>query len=89
MPAGHQRVGAPGEGHAFGRLQLGGGDDYELCFTAPASNALAIEQALADCEIFATVVGRITREPGLRLTTPAGEPFELGDAGFSHFEERP
>ena len=71
------------------RLQLGGGDDYELCFTAPASNARAIEQALADCEIFATVVGRITREPGLRLTTPAGEPFELGDAGFSHFEERP
>lgn len=71
------------------RLQLAGGDDYELCFTAPASNALAIEQALAGCDAFATVVGRITREPGLRLTTPAGEPFELGDAGFSHFGEGP
>jgi len=68
------------------RLQLAGGDDYELCFTAPASNALAIEQALSACDTFATVIGRITREPGLRLVTPAGEDFALGDeSGFSHF----
>ena len=26
-------------------LQLAGGDDYELCFTAPASEAFAIELA--------------------------------------------
>ena len=68
------------------RLQLAGGDDYELCFTAPASNALRIEQALAGCDTFATVIGRITREPGLRCVAPSGDEFELGPAeGFAHF----
>ena len=68
------------------RLQLAGGDDYELCFTAPASNALAIEQALAGCDTFATVIGRITREPGLRCLAPSGEEFAPGpDEGFAHF----
>ncbi len=68
------------------RLQLGGGDDYELCFTAPSTNALAIEQALAVCELNATVVGRITREPGLRLLAPDGSEFvQDAAAGFEHF----
>ena len=68
------------------RLQLAGGDDYELCFTAPASNALAIEQALAGCDTFATVIGRITREPGLRCVAPSGDAFDPGaDEGFAHF----
>ena len=68
------------------RLQLAGGDDYELCFTAPASNALAIEQALAGCDTVATVIGRITRENGLRCLAPSGEEFAPGpDDGFAHF----
>jgi len=67
------------------RLQLAGGDDYELCFTAPSAVALEIERALAGCELNATVVGRTTREPGLRLLTPEGEAFALEDAGFDHF----
>ncbi len=72
------------------RLQLNGGDDYELCFTASPANALAIEQALAACGGFATVIGHITREPGLRLLTPDGEVFGAGDAGgFDHFRDKP
>jgi thiamine-monophosphate kinase len=67
------------------RLQLAGGDDYELCFTAPSAQALAIERAMAECEVHATVVGRTTREPGLRLLTPDGEGFALDGAGFEHF----
>ena len=67
------------------RLQLGGGDDYELCFTASPAHALAIEQAMADCETSATVIGRITREPGVRLRTPEGEDFEPGASGYQHF----
>lgn len=67
------------------RLQLGGGDDYELCFTAAPSRALAIEQAMAACETAATVIGRITRETGLRLRTPEGEPFAPGAGGYLHF----
>ena len=66
------------------RLQLSGGDDYELCFTAPTANALEIERALAELELAATVVGRTTREPGLRLSTPEGESF-AASGGFEHF----
>jgi thiamine-monophosphate kinase len=67
------------------RLQLAGGDDYELCFTAPAAHAFAIEQALAGCDVHATVVGRIVAGAGLSLRTPEGEAFDLPDAGFDHF----
>ena len=66
-------------------MQLTGGDDYELCFTAPSATALAIEQAMAACATPATVIGRITDEPGLRLRTPEGEAFVLEHAGFEHF----
>lgn len=74
----------PGEAARWA-LQLAGGDDYELCFTAPAAQALAIEQALAACEVGATVVGRITRAPGLELLQPDGERFALASAGFDQF----
>jgi len=69
------------------RLQLGVGDDYELCFTAAPAHALAIEQAMAACDTAATVVGRIVREPGLRLRTPEGESFEPAIGGYEHFVE--
>lgn len=67
------------------RLQLTGGDDYELCFSAPPRHALAIERAIADCGVSASVIGHISAEPGLRCLTPEGESFELPDAGYQHF----
>jgi len=67
------------------RLQLTGGDDYELCFTAAPADAFAIEQAMAACDLNATVVGRITAEPGLRLLQPDGSSFEVAAGGFEHF----
>ena len=70
------------------RLQLGVGDDYELCFTAAPANALAIEQAMAACNTAATVIGRITAETGLHLRTSEGATFELGANGYQHFSER-
>ena len=68
------------------RLQLGGGDDYELCFTAAPSQALSIEQALESCGVSASVIGHITAKPGLRCLTPECELFELPDAGYRHFK---
>lgn len=70
------------------RLQLAGGDDYELCFTARSADALAIEQALAACDTLATVVGRVGGAPGVRLVTPDEQAFELNDVGFQHFHGR-
>ena len=66
-------------------LQLAVGDDYELCFTAAPVQALAIEKAMAACATAATVIGRITREPGLQLLTPEGENFEIQNSGYHHF----
>jgi thiamine-monophosphate kinase len=67
-------------------LQLAGGDDYELCFTAPPSAAFAIEQAMAACDTTATVIGQLRAGTGLRLLTPEGEDYALPSAGFQHFQ---
>jgi thiamine-monophosphate kinase len=48
------------------RFTAAGGDDYELCFTAPAANRDAILAAGAHCGTAVTRVGTITAEPGLR-----------------------
>ena len=63
-----------------------GGDDYELCFTAPASAAFAIEQALAACEVTGTVVGQLVAGSGLQFATPEGEAYVPAAAGFQHFQ---
>ena len=67
------------------QLQLTGGDDYELCFTAPPSHALDIEQAMAACGVSASVIGNISAEPDLRCLTPDGELFERQHTGYQHF----
>lgn len=67
-------------------LQLSGGDDYELCFTAPAARAFEIERALAALDLPATVVGQIEAEPGLRFGTPDGGAYAPAAAGYQHFD---
>jgi thiamine-monophosphate kinase len=67
------------------RFTLAGGDDYELCFTAPADNRQAILAAGAACATAVTRVGRITQEPGLRLLDAAGVPLALDVRGWDHF----
>ncbi len=70
------------------RLQLGGGDDYELCFTAPAHQSLAIEQVLADCDVVGTVIGHIVSGTELKCFDENGQLFALEKKGFEHFEPR-
>ncbi|HEU0154292.1 MAG TPA: thiamine-phosphate kinase [Arenimonas sp.] len=67
-------------------LQLSGGDDYELCFTAPPAAAFAIEQALAACDTAATVIGQVQAGEGLAFVTPEGEDYVPARAGFQHFQ---
>lgn len=66
-------------------LQLTGGDDYELCFTAPASRHIAIASALAACDTTATVIGRIDAEPGLRVVDALGAAWSAARRGWDHF----
>jgi thiamine-monophosphate kinase len=67
------------------QLQLAGGDDYELCFTASTADALAIEQAMAECDTTVTAIGRITAGRDAIFQTPDGEAYSLPSAGYQHF----
>ena len=64
---------------------LCGGDDYELCFTAPADKR---EQVLAAARLAGTEVtrvGSIEALVGLRLLDGSGEPLALTPTSFDHF----
>jgi thiamine-monophosphate kinase len=67
------------------RFTAAGGDDYELCFTAPASQRDAILAAGAACGTAVTRVGLIEAQPGLRLVDGAGDPLSLDLRGWDHF----
>ena len=69
-------------------LQLSGGDDYELCFTAPAKKREAVQAALDAVATPATRVGRITEGASLRLFDADGLPLALPPRrGYVHFIE--
>ncbi|OWW22611.1 thiamine-phosphate kinase [Noviherbaspirillum denitrificans] len=67
------------------RFALAGGDDYELCFTAPAERRGDVLAAALQAATPVTRVGRIEAEAGLRLTDAAGAPIALQLASFDHF----
>ncbi len=66
---------------------LAGGDDYELCFTAPADRAGAILAVGKAAGVPVARVGRITAEPSLRLLDGEGRDMEIERRGFDHFAD--
>jgi thiamine-monophosphate kinase len=67
------------------RFTLAGGDDYELCFTAPASKRDAILGAALSADTPVTRIGTIDTVPGVRLLDSNGQPLDLQIAAFDHF----
>jgi thiamine-monophosphate kinase len=68
-------------------LQAAGGDDYELCFTAPKTARLAVEEAMHACDVPATRIGRISDEVGkLVLHDGDGAEWLPPRIGYVHFE---
>lgn len=68
------------------RFALAGGDDYELCFTAPASKRDAVMAAARSAATAVTRVGSIEAATGLRLTGADGAPLDLQLSSFDHFK---
>lgn len=66
-------------------FMLTGGDDYELCFTAPAHQRDTVIAAGLSCETAVTRVGRIEAEKGLRLVDGTGKLVTLTLQPFDHF----
>lgn len=65
--------------------QLFGGDDYELCFTAPPAALPAIEAAAMAAGAGVTVIGRIEAGSGVRVLDADGAEVSLQRGGWEHF----
>ncbi|NGP52929.1 thiamine-phosphate kinase [Thioalkalivibrio sp. XN8] len=65
-------------------MALGGGDDYQLCFTMPPEKRDALLAAAADWTGAPVCIGRVRAEPGIELRRD-GEPVPLPPAGWDHF----
>lgn len=65
---------------------LGGGDDYEILFTAPPSAAASIAEASGETETAVTRIGQVAGgEAGaVRVLDEDGSPLDIGMRGFSH-----
>ena len=67
-------------------LQLSGGDDYELLFTAPENAREAVEAAGRAADVAVSRIGRITANSGhLEIVGRNGGAVHLKHKGFDHF----
>ncbi len=70
---------------AYDRCVLAGGDDYELCFTAPTTQTAAILTIAEQLGMRLTCIGEITNDAGLQLLDTEMQPMPLARAGYDHF----
>jgi thiamine-monophosphate kinase len=64
---------------------LAGGDDYELCFTAPPSVRARLAAVAVELSLPVTRIGTITAESGLRVLEEAGRALATLPQAFDHF----
>lgn len=70
------------------RALLTGGDDYELCFTAPSQKRTAVLAAAKRARTEVTQVGRIVplvRSMPVRVLDAFGKPMKMHAGGYDHF----
>lgn len=66
-------------------LQAAGGDDYELCFTAPAAAHGRVLAAAAASGVAVRCIGSLDRGDAVCWQTPDGTAWQPGRAGYDHF----
>ena len=67
---------------------LGGGDDYELLFTAKAEYMLRINSIAAELGLPLTKIGRVTQGAGVEVCDGNGGLKKDFQKGFDHFATR-
>lgn len=67
------------------QMVLAGGDDYELCFTAPARNHAEIAKVATLIGVPLTRIGTITQQAGLTVRGLNSELLDIKTLGFDHF----
>ena len=70
------------------RMVLTGGDDYELCFTAPVEKHREIRNLSKALGLPLSCIGRITSDRGLIIRGPDNGTINIKEAGFDHFFNR-
>jgi thiamine-monophosphate kinase len=66
---------------------LAGGDDYELCFTAPRSKRAKIDALSHELALALTRVGKIGVGDGLVVLDASGKIVTLETKGYDHFRD--
>lgn len=67
------------------QMLLAGGDDYELCFTAPIKHRNRILGAATACGLSPAIIGRITAGNECMVFDTDGRPIKLQKRGYDHF----
>lgn len=75
--------------HTAQSALLGGGDDYELCFTAAPVQRAAVERAGSRADVRVTRIGYVLRAPAganeVAVIDKTGLPLRLTQRGYDHF----
>lgn len=64
---------------------LTGGDDYELCFTAPPAARKNIQALSLQCDVPITEIGEITAGDHVVCVGPDGDGLDVNETGYQHF----
>jgi thiamine-monophosphate kinase len=79
-------IGAKHAGTDAGRTAIvAGGDDYELCFTAPANSRDSIAELTDVLGVPLTRIGQIKRGKGVSLLGADGKAMKIDGRGYDHF----
>jgi len=66
-------------------LALGGGEDYELLFTAPPLLKDRVITLMAECGVAVSLIGEITASGRLSVINVDGEEYQAAQRGYNHF----
>jgi len=67
------------------RYVLSGGDDYELCFTAPVTRRNEVENLSGQTALSLTRIGVIVAGSGCTVRTADGSVINIEESGYDHF----
>ena len=81
----HVHVGNGIDTSSLQNLCLAGGDDYELCFTAPASQHNAIVAIGKKLNLKLSAIGETTQKTNLNLYDKNHQLIKLKTTGYDHF----
>jgi len=79
------RASVPSENPFPCHLALSGGEDYELCFTAPPECREKIKAIVKNCGVQGTPVGIVTSSKMVAVVQNDGRPYTAQQPGFNHF----